>query len=274
MLKDLIKLAEGLDGIGLYKESDSISDLIKIAASNYAHVPVTPEVGFYQCNHSTNPEHIYFDGKQAYNILMPGAWVPMKLRIATLEGLRVHTNGAKEGELKNKVDSHDKKLTDAEFGAAVRLKAGWYKVPEGQNANNYWYVGQDYSILQVARDGTTSSVSMINFFRMLEAKGVPVKPEEYAASVNKANYDKRQKAVEEEEGSVIGDTIVRSKRGKNLEDRGYTYTTSEDGLSFSWRHKRSGKTGTFSQQTNPDKWFEAVSNLNESRTTEITPATK
>lgn len=274
MLKDLIKLAEGLDGVGLYKESDSISDLIKITAARYAHVPVTPEVGFYQCNHSTNPEHIYFDGKQAYNIRMPGAKLPMQLRLATFDGLRVHTNNNNRGELNNKVDSHDKKLTDAEFGAAVGLKAGWYKVPEGQNANNYWYVYQDYSISQVARDGTTSPVSMINFFRMLGAKGVPVKAEEYAASVNKANYDKRQKAAEEEEGSVISDQIVRSKRGKNLEDRGYTYATSEDGLSFSWRHKKSGKTGTFSQQGNLDKWVEAVRNLNESRTTEITPTTK
>lgn len=269
MLKDLIKLATGLDRIGFYGESNSIDNLIRIAAGR-THTGVTPEVGFYQCSHSTNPEYIYFDGNEAYNIKMPGSYMPMKLSLTSFEGLRVHTNGASEKELKNKVDSHDKKLTDAEFGAAVGLKAGWYKAPlSGGNATNYWYVDQNYSILQITRDGTASPISMVNFFRILAGRGVQVKAEEYEASVNRTNYNKKQKAAEEEEGSVMGDQIVRSKRGKNLEDAGYTYATSEDGLSFSWRHKRSGRTGTFSQGANPDKWVEAVRNLNESRTREI-----
>lgn len=282
MIKDLIKLANSLDGSGYITEANIVDKIIKSAAAPAASATKIPEVGFYQCGHFNYQTFNYFDGRVMYNVLIPNPRQYLKLTFSTSEGLKAHTNNSGNTTgLKDKIDSKDRKLSDREFATAIGMATGWYKVVDnGQYVNpyedNYYNVGPDYSVLKVLKDGSSSRISLYNFFKELGGKGAIVKQDEYSRSVNAQNAAKMQEkekaekeAEETAEVPVMGDEILRAKRGKSLTDRTYTYATSPDGLSFSWRHIRSGRTGQFSKEKNPDKWIDAVRNLNEARTTEI-----
>jgi len=279
MIKHLIKLANNLDSSGYTSEANFVDRLLKSAAPVPAATAAqTPQVGFYKCGHFDYNTYNYFDGTTMYNVIIPSPGAYLRIIFSTSEGLRAHTNNLpKNVELKNKIDSKDKKLSDREFATEVGLRSGWYKATStgnyvNQYADNYYNVRPDYSILKVSKDGSSSTISLYNFFKELGGNGAIVKQEEYSNSVNAQNAIKKQdaaKAEETAEGSVIDGKVVRSKRGKNLTDGKYNYTTSADGLSFSWRNLKTNKTGTFSEKVNPDKWVDAVRNLNEGRTTEI-----
>jgi hypothetical protein len=213
-----------------------------------------------------------------YNVLIPGQGAYLRLRFSTSEGLSTHTNNLTGiVVLKDKVDQKDTMLSDREFATSIGVASGWYKVGSGSNfinpyQENYYNVKSDYSILKVSKDGSSSTISLYNFFKELGGNGAIVNQKEYSSSVNAQNAVKKQEAAaaaDKTVESIMGSEIVSAKRNKNLTDGKYNYTTSEDGLSFSWRNIKTNKTGTFSQAKDSARWVDAVRNLNEARTTEI-----